>query len=63
MLLAIVIYITAMVGAVHLAGRFRQSRFVRNRWPIWLILAVAISILTGYLTFHSPDWIIFADLG
>ena len=63
MLLDIVIYIAAMVGAVHLAGRFRQSRFVRNRWPIWLILAVAISILTGYLTFHSPDWIIFADLG
>ena len=55
--------IAAMAGAVLLARRWRESRFVRERWPIWLALAVLAIILTGYLTYHAPDWLIFADLG
>ena len=63
MALDIVIYIAAMVGAVHLAKKWRNNSFVRNWWPLWLALIVVLIVLTGVLTYHAPDWIIFADLG
>ena len=63
MALDIVIYVASMVGAVLLARRWRNCRCVRDRWPLWLILAVIVVVLTGVLTYHSPDWIVFADLG
>ena len=58
----IVIYVASMVVAVLLARRWRTRRFVRERWPLWMALAVAVIILTGYLTYHAPDWIVFAEL-
>lgn len=63
MFLDIIIYIAAMVGAVSLASRIARSDFVRKSWPVWILLAAAVTVLTGYLTYHAPDWIIFADLG
>ena len=63
MFLDIVIYIASMVGAILLARKWRESEFVRSRWPLWIIVAVLVAALTGYLTYHAPDWIIFADLG
>ena len=59
----IVIYVAAVVGAILLARRWRTSRFVRKYWPLWTVLFVIAVILTGYLTYHGPEWIIFADLG
>ena len=61
--LDIVIYVAAMVGAVLLARRWSQTRFVRDHWPWWIALAVLGIFLIGFLTYHAPDWIIFADLG
>ena len=63
MWLDIIIYIAAMVGAVQLAKRWRNSRFIRNRWPLWIVVIVFIMVLTGFLTYHAPDWLIFANLG
>ncbi|MBR4809059.1 MAG: hypothetical protein IK031_02120 [Bacteroidales bacterium] len=63
MALDIVIYIASVVGAVLLARRWRNSAFVRKCWPLWIVLFIAGAILTGYLTYHAPDWIVFADLG
>ena len=63
MWLDIIIYIAAMVGAVQLAKRWRNSRVIRNRWPLWLVVIVFIMVLTGFLTYHAPDWLIFANLG
>ena len=59
----IVIYIAAMAGAVLLARHLRYSRIVREWWPLWAVLAVLVLLLTGYMTYHAPDWLIFADLG
>ncbi len=59
----IVIYIAAMAGAVLLARHLRQSRIVREWWPLWAVLAVLVLLLTGHMTYHAPDWLIFADLG
>ena len=61
--LDIVIYVASIVGAVLLAKKWRSSRSVRERWPLWIVVAVIVIVLTGVLTYHSPDWIIFADLG
>lgn len=63
MALDIVIYVAAMVGAVLLARRWSRCPAVRKCWPLWLALAVCGIVLTGVLTYHAPDWIIFADLG
>ena len=63
MALDIIIYVAAVVGAVLLARRWRNSRFVRKYWPLWIVLFLAGVFLTGYLTYHAPDWIVFADLG
>ena len=63
MALDIVIYIASVVGAVLLAKRWSSCRFVREKWPIWIVVAVLVILATGYLTYHAPDWIIFADLG
>lgn len=63
MALDMVIYVAAIIGAVLLARRWRTSRFVRNHWPLWTVLFLIAVILTGYLTYHAPEWIIFADLG
>ena len=63
MFIDVIIYIAAMVGAVLLARRFRHSKPVRDLWLLWIFLAVLIMVLTGYLTYHGPEWIIFADLG
>ena len=59
----IVIYTASMICAVLLARRWRNCRFVREKWPLWIILAVLVILATGYLTYHAPDWIVFADLG
>ena len=63
MALDIVIYVAAVVGAVLLARRWRTSRFVRKCWPLWTVLFLIAVILTGYLTYNAPEWIVFADLG
>ena len=63
MFLDIIIYLAAMVGAVLLARRWRQNRLVRKHWPLWIILVVVQLILTGYLTYNHPDWLVFANLG
>ena len=63
MALDIVIYIASMIGAMLLAKRWSTSRFVREKWPLWIVLIVVVIILTGFLTYHSPDWIIFEDMG
>ena len=63
MALDIVIYIASMVGAVLLAKRWSSCRFVREKWPLWIVVAILVIIATGYLTYHAPDWIVFADLG
>ena len=59
----IVIYVAAVVGAILLARRWRTSRFVRKCWPLWTALFLMAVILTGYMTYHAPEWLIFADLG
>ena len=63
MVLDIVIYVAAIVGAVLLALRWRKSRFVRKSWPLCILVFILVAFLTGYLTYHGPDWIIFAHLG
>jgi hypothetical protein len=63
MVLDIVIYIASMVGAVHLANRWRTCAVVQRLWPLWIVLIVLAIIAIGVLTYHAPDWIIFADLG
>ena len=63
MALDIVIYVASIVGAVLLAQRWRKIRFVRKFWPLWILVFILVAILTGYLTYHGPDWIIFANLG
>ena len=63
MAIDIVIYVAAVVGAILLARRWRNSSFVRNCWPLWTVLFLIAVILTGYLTYNAPEWIIFADLG
>ena len=63
MALDIVIYIASVVGAVLLARRWRKSSFVRKYWPFWIALLLIAVFLTGYLTYHAPEWIVFADLG
>ncbi|MCR4859086.1 MAG: DUF6512 family protein [Bacteroidales bacterium] len=59
----LIIYLLAMVGAVLLTRKLRNVRFVRERWPLWCVLIILIIILTGLLTYHAPDWVIFADMG
>ena len=61
--LDIVIYVASIVGAVLLARKWRKSLSVRERWPLWIAVAVLAVVLTGFLTYHSPDWIVFADMG
>ena len=63
MALDMVIYVAAIVGAILLARRWRASSFVRNRWPLWIVLFLIAVILTGFLTYHAPEGILFADLG
>ena len=63
MFLDIVIYILAMIGAVQWAKRWGRSRIIRRWWPLWIILSGVFMVMAGYLTYHSPDCILFADLG
>ena len=63
MFLDIVVYIAFMIGALHFAKRWRTSPFVRRYWPLWIVLILFGIVAIGVLTYHSPDWIIFADLG
>ena len=60
--LDIVIYVTSMVGAVHLAKKWRTNPDVRRLWLLWIVVAVIVIVLTGYLTYHAPDWLIFASI-
>lgn len=60
--LDIVIYISAMAGAVLLVKRLRKSTVVRKLWPLWIFLIVSIIVITGYLTYNHPDWLIFAEI-
>lgn len=59
----LVIYVLAMVGAILLANRWRKSNYVRDHWPLWIAVAIVVMVVTGFLSYHSPDWIIFADMG
>ena len=61
--LDIIIYISAMVGAVLLAKRWNKNTTVRKNWVLWTVLAVIGIIVTGFLTYHAPDWLVFRQLG
>ena len=50
MMLDIVIYIACMIGAIHLAKRWRTSPFVQNNWRLWIVL-----ILCGIVIIGSPE--------
>ena len=63
MFLDIIIYIAAMVGAVLLAKRWSKNNTVRKNWVLWTVLAVIGIIVTGFLTYHAPDWLVFRHLG
>ena len=63
MWLDIIIYVASIIGAVLLARKWRASNFVRAWWPLWIAVAAGGAVLIGYLTYHSPNWIVFADLG
>lgn len=63
MFLDVIIYIAAMLGAIHLAKRWSHSRFVRDWWLLWIVVAVLFMVAAGYLTYTAPDWIIFEDMG
>ena len=63
MALDIIIYIAAMVGAVLLAKKWGKCEAIRKLWPLWIAVALAVIVLMGVLTYHAPDWLIFADLG
>ena len=63
MILDVIIYVAAMIGAVCLAKRWSRSRFVRDRWPLWIVVSVLFMVAAGYRTYNAPDWIIFADMG
>ena len=63
MALDIIIYIAAMVVAVLLAQRWGTVSFIRRAWPLWLVVAILCIVVIGILTYHAPDWLIFADLG
>ena len=63
MIVDIIIYIASIVGAVLLAGRWRENPFVRRHWPLWIAVALLGVVAIGLLTYHSPDGIIFANLG
>ena len=58
----IIIYVAALVGAVLLAGRWQKKESIRKHWPLWMLLWVAGAVLTGYLTYHAPDWIVFVNI-
>ena len=62
MALDIVIYVASIVFAVLLARRWRDCSFIREKWPLWILVIVAGIVLTGYLTYHGPDWIIFQEI-
>ena len=62
MALDIVIYVASIVCAVLLARRWRDCSFIREKWPLWILVIVAGIVLTGYLTYHGPDWIIFQEI-
>jgi len=63
MFLDIIIYVVAMVGAIHLAKRWSRNHIVREWWPLWITIALVIIVLTGFLTYNPPECIVFADLG
>ena len=63
MFLDIIIYVAEMIGAIHLAKCWNKSRFVQDNWPLWIVLAIIVIFIIGYLTYHAPDWIIFRNLG
>ena len=63
MAIDVVIYIAAMVLAVLLARRWCERAWVRSWWSLWLAVALFGIVLTGFLTYHAPDWIVFANLG
>lgn len=60
--LDIVIYVASMVGAVHLAKKWRNAHIVRRVWPLGIAVALIVIVLSGYLTYHSPDGLLFADM-
>lgn len=59
--LDIVIYVASVILSVHWAKRWRKCESIRKTWPLWIAVAVIVIVLTGFLTYHAPDWIIFAD--
>ena len=63
MALDMVIYISAMVLAIQLAKRWRVKPFIRNKWVLWIVVAILTILATGFLTYNAPDWIIFEDMG
>ena len=63
MALDMLIYISAMVLAVRWALRWREKPFIREKWPLWILVILLTAAVTAVLTYHAPDWIVFEDMG
>ena len=61
--LDVIIYVASMVLAVLLAKKWRGNSFVRNWWPLWVLVSIVVITLVAFLTYHAPDWLVFANLG
>ena len=61
--LDVIIYVASMVLAVLLAKKWRSNSFVRNWWPLWVLVSIVVIALAAFLTYHAPGWIVFANLG
>lgn len=57
----IVIYTSSVILSVQWAKHWRNNLKIRKLWPLWIAVAVITIVVTGILTYHYPDWIIFAD--
>ena len=53
----------AVMPLIVMAKRWRTAPFVQNHWRLWIVLILCSILTIGVLTYHAPDWIIFADLG
>lgn len=63
MALDMLIYISAMVLAVRWALCWREKPFIREKWPLWILVILLTAVATAVLTYHAPDWIVFEDMG
>lgn len=55
----VIAYLVVMVFGYALGNKLSSKNWIKAHWLLFIIIAVLMILLLGFLTYHAPEWNMF----